>query len=337
MALVVFLRGVNVGGHRVFRPAALAEQLTHFGAVNIGAAGTFVIRGPVGRATLRAELRRRLPFETDIVICTAREIAGLMAGHPFGHRPARPGIVRFASVLSRPPRVAPKLPASFPPRGRWLLQVLTRDHRFLIGHYRRHMETIRHFGALDRVCGAPVTTRNWNTMTAVASALGVGGKAEGRGAGDADKPSKRSRTVVKKAAGRRAAAKPVLLAGGNPQVAKADGDAPVQAYIASMPGWKRDIGRRLDALVVRHVPNVRKAVRWNSPFYGIGGQGWFMAFHVFTSCVKVTFFKGTSLQPVPGGGTAKDARWIDIHEHDLDEAQLAAWALQASSIPGWGK
>ena len=104
--------------------------------------------------------------------------------------------------------------------------------------------------------------------------------------------------------------------GGNPQIAKADGDAPVQAYIAAMPGWKRDIGKRLDALIVRNVPNVRKAVKWNSPFYGIEGQGWFLGFHVFTHYVKVTFFRGTSLRPVPPGGTGKDARWIDIHEDD---------------------
>jgi len=134
-----------------------------------------------------------------------------------------------------------------------------------------------------------------------------------------------------KASGR----KPALLAGGNPRVAKADGDAPVQAYIAAMPGWKRDVGRRLDRLIARTVPKVRKAVKWNSPFYGIEGQGWFLAFHVFTRYVKVTFFKGTSLRPVPPGGTAKEARWIDVHEADLDEAQMARWIEQASSIPGW--
>lgn len=130
-------------------------------------------------------------------------------------------------------------------------------------------------------------------------------------------------------------AKPAVLAGGNPQIAKADGDAPVQAYIAAMPGWKRDLGRRLDALIVRNVPNVRKAVRWNSPLYGIEGQGWFLGFHVFTRYVKLTFFRGTSLEPVPPGGTGKETRWIDIHEDDLDEAQVATWIKQAASIPGW--
>lgn len=133
------------------------------------------------------------------------------------------------------------------------------------------------------------------------------------------------------------AAKPKLkvLSGGNPQVAKAEGDAPVQAYIARMPGWKQEIGKRLDALVVRAVPRVRKAVKWNSPFYGIEGQGWFMAFHVFTHYVKVTFFMGTSLRPAPSGGSSKDARWVDIHENDFDEKQMAAWLKQAAALPGW--
>ncbi len=134
-----------------------------------------------------------------------------------------------------------------------------------------------------------------------------------------------------------AGAKPTLLAGGNPQIAKAEGDAPVQAYIAAMPGWKRDIGRRLDALIVRNVPDVGKAVKWNSPLYGIEGQGWFLGVHTFTNYVKVTFFRGTSLRPVPPGGTGKDGRWIDIHEDDLDEAQMAAWVKQAAAIPGWGE
>jgi hypothetical protein len=131
--------------------------------------------------------------------------------------------------------------------------------------------------------------------------------------------------------------KPVLLSGGNPQIAKADGDLPVQAYIAAMPGWKRGIGERLDELIATNVPGVHKAVRWNSPMYGINGQGWFVGFHVFTNYVKVTFFRGTSLHPNPPGGTAKEARWIDIHEHDLDESQLVRWIQQATAIPGWGK
>ncbi|HET9440490.1 MAG TPA: DUF1801 domain-containing protein [Longimicrobiales bacterium] len=127
----------------------------------------------------------------------------------------------------------------------------------------------------------------------------------------------------------------VLLSGGNPQVAKAEGDAPVQAYIAAMPDWKRDFGKRLDALIVRSVPNVRKAVKWNSPFYGVEDQGWFLGFHVFTRYVKVTFFRGTSLRPVPPGGTDKHARWINIHEDDFDEAQMKSWVKQAAALPGW--
>jgi len=134
-----------------------------------------------------------------------------------------------------------------------------------------------------------------------------------------------------------ATAAPVLLSGGNPQIAKADGDAPVQAYIAAMPGWKRALGQRLDALVTSTVPTARKAVKWNSPFYGIAGQGWFMSFHTFTHYVKVTFFQGTQLDPAPPGGTAKDARWIDIGEDGLDEAQLVEWIRQAAALPGWGK
>jgi hypothetical protein len=130
-------------------------------------------------------------------------------------------------------------------------------------------------------------------------------------------------------------AKPALLAGGNPQIAKAEGDAPVQAYIAAMPGWKRDIGRRLDALIVRTVPNVRKAVKWNSPFYGVEGQGWFLSYHCFDKYVKVTFFRGTSLSPVPPGESRhKEVRYLDVHEDDLDEAQFVAWVQQASRLRG---
>lgn len=137
---------------------------------------------------------------------------------------------------------------------------------------------------------------------------------------------------------KRAAARPKLLSGGNPQIAKADGDAPVQAYIAAMPGWKRDVGRRLDALIVRAVPGVRKAVKWNSPLYGIEDQGWFLGLHVFTRYVKVTFFRGAALRPLPPGGTprSKDARWIDIREDDaLDEKQIATWVKQAAALPGF--
>ncbi|MCC7382690.1 MAG: DUF1801 domain-containing protein [Deltaproteobacteria bacterium] len=131
--------------------------------------------------------------------------------------------------------------------------------------------------------------------------------------------------------------KVVLLSGGNPQIAKADGDGPVQSYIAAMPGWKRDLGKRLDALIVRTVPHVRKAVKWNSPMYGIEGQGWFLSFHVFTHYLKVTFFRGTSLRPVPPVASKhEDVRSIDIREGDaLDEAEMATWVKQAAALPGW--
>jgi hypothetical protein len=131
--------------------------------------------------------------------------------------------------------------------------------------------------------------------------------------------------------------KPKLLAGGNPQISKADGDGPVQAYISAAPGWKSDVTRRLDVLISGAVPHVHKAVRWNSPMYGVKGQGWFASIHVFTKYVKVTFFKGTSLIPAPPGGTADEARWIDVREGELDEAQLVQWVQQAAAIPGWGK
>jgi hypothetical protein len=130
---------------------------------------------------------------------------------------------------------------------------------------------------------------------------------------------------------------PKLLSGGNPQIPKGEGDAPVQAYIAAMPGWKRQVGRRIDALMERAVPDVQKAVKWNSPFYGIEGQGWFLNFHCFTRYVKVAFFRGSSLQPLPPGESKqKDVRYFDIHEDDeLDEAQFTDWVKQAAALPGW--
>ena len=151
------------------------------------------------------------------------------------------------------------------------------------------------------------------------------------------KTAKAAKKAAKKPAVKRVGVKPILLSGGNPQIAKADGDAPVQAYIEAMPGWKQEIGRRLDALIVRNVPGVRKAVKWNSPFYGIEGRGWLVAFHVFANYVKVTFFQGASLRPAPKGGSSKDARWIDIHETDFDEPKMAEWIRQAADLPGWGK
>jgi uncharacterized protein (DUF1697 family) len=175
VALVVLLRGVNVGGHRRFRPLALARQLKHLDAMNIGAAGTFVIRRPVTRAQLRAEIARRLPFDAEVVICEGREIVRLTSHNPFANEPVRPGLVRFVSVLSRRPRSAPSMPMSFPSRGKWLLKVLARDNRFVFGQYRRHMKVIGYLGSFDRVFGVPATTRNWSTISAISRALHEGG------------------------------------------------------------------------------------------------------------------------------------------------------------------
>lgn len=140
---------------------------------------------------------------------------------------------------------------------------------------------------------------------------------------------------AKKGAGNAGATPARLLSGGNPQVAKADGDAPVQAYIGALTGWKRELAVRLDALIVREAPGVVKAVKWNSPFYGMPDMGWFVSFHTFTHYIKVTFFLGALLRPAPGGGTTKDARWVNVTLEDLDEAQLAEWIRQAAAIPGW--
>jgi uncharacterized protein (DUF1697 family) len=173
--LVVLLRGVNVGGHRTFRPATLAQQLKHLDAVNIGAAGTFVIRRPITKAQLRAELARRLPFAAEIMICPGREMVRLMSQTHFANQPVRPDIVRFVSVLSQRPRSAPSTPMSFPSTGRWLLKILARENRFVFGVYRRHMKVISYLGMLDRLFGVPGTTRNWNTITAIARVLDNGG------------------------------------------------------------------------------------------------------------------------------------------------------------------
>ncbi|HEU5179861.1 MAG TPA: DUF1801 domain-containing protein [Candidatus Polarisedimenticolia bacterium] len=156
--------------------------------------------------------------------------------------------------------------------------------------------------------------------------------------GKADaKTAKGRKAVPKRWSGK--GTKPALLAGGNPQIAMGDGDAPVQAFIAAMPGWKREVGRRLDALIARNVPGVRKAVKWNSPFYGIAGQGWFLSFHCFTRYVKVAFFSGASLSPPPPGKSRhEEVRYLDVLEKDsLDESQFTDWVKQASRLPGWGK
>jgi uncharacterized protein (DUF1697 family) len=175
VALVVLLRGVNVGGHKIFRPSALAEELKHLDAVNIGAAGTFVIRRPISRTELRAELARRLPFAAGIMICHGRDILRLMSRNYFATQPVQSDVVPFVSVLSQRPRSAPSLPMSLPATGKWLLKILARDERFVVGVYRRHMKAIGYLGTLDRLFGVPATTRNWNTITAIATVLGTGG------------------------------------------------------------------------------------------------------------------------------------------------------------------
>ena len=146
-------------------------------------------------------------------------------------------------------------------------------------------------------------------------------------------PKSKARRSTKAPKGKK---KVVLLSGGNPQIPKGDGDAPGQEYIAAMPGWKSAVGKRLDELIIRAVPKVQKAVRWNSPFYGIEGQGWFLAFHVFTHYVKVTFLNGTSLEPLPPGPSKdKNTRYLDIREQGFDEAQFVKWVKQAAALPGW--
>ena len=171
MAYVVFLRGVNVGGHRVFRPSSLVAQLPELGLVNIGAAGTFVVRQRMSQAALRRALARRLPFNTEIVICRAAQIRALLAHDVFAGAPPRADQVRFVSVLSRRPEVAPLLPMEFRYGRRWLVKLLTQVDCFVAGLYRRDMKTISYLGRIDRVFDAPVTTRNWSTFGLIAKAL----------------------------------------------------------------------------------------------------------------------------------------------------------------------
>jgi uncharacterized protein (DUF1697 family) len=171
MALVAFLRGVNVGGHRTFRPSILAQELKHYGAVNIGAAGTFIIRKPVPQAEVRAELQRRLPFATEVMICTGRDLIAIASTDPFGKEPIRSGVVRFVSVLAKRPQVLPSLPLGLPADGEWLLRILATRNRFIFGMYRRNMKAVRYLGMIDTLFGVPVTTRNWNTFTTIVKLL----------------------------------------------------------------------------------------------------------------------------------------------------------------------
>ena len=171
MALAVFLRGVNVGGHRSFRPTKLAVALKHLGAINVGAAGTLVIRQAITQARARAEVARLLPFVAEIVVCDAREIVQLVSSDPFrGHAVPRDA-VRFVSLLSGRPRLAPAMPIRFPSSGQWLMKIVKRRNRFVIGMYRRHMKVIGYLGALDRLYGVAATTRNWNTITKISQVL----------------------------------------------------------------------------------------------------------------------------------------------------------------------
>ena len=171
MALVVLLKGINVGGHRTFRPSVLAKELKRFDVVNVGAAGTFVVRKPVSRAELRAELTRRLPFEADVMICDGRDVLRVASGDPFAGQPAGPDVVRFVSVLAKRRRPVSPVPLDIPSGGAWCVRVLACQDRFVLGLYRREMKAIGYLGQLEKVFGVPATTRNWNTISAIARIL----------------------------------------------------------------------------------------------------------------------------------------------------------------------
>ena len=171
MALVVFLRGVNVGGHRTFRPTMLARELSDYDVVNVGAAGNFVVRKPPSRAELRAELLRRLPFQAEVVICDGRDLIRLEMDNPFRSETSSPELVRFVSILSKAVRVRPSIPMRLPPDGEWSVRLIGSKNRFVFGVYRRHMKTISYLGQIDTLFGVPATTRNWNTIIAVTRIL----------------------------------------------------------------------------------------------------------------------------------------------------------------------
>jgi uncharacterized protein (DUF1697 family) len=176
MALVVFLRGVNVGGHRTFRPSILARELRDYDVVNVGAAGTFVVRKPGSRTKFRAELLRKLPFEAEVALCDGRDLIRLEMENPFGDEPSRPDIVRFVSILPKAGRVPASIPIALPAGGEWLVRVIASKDRFVFGVYRRHMKTIGYLGEIDKLFGAPATTRNWNTIVAIVRILKGEGK-----------------------------------------------------------------------------------------------------------------------------------------------------------------
>jgi uncharacterized protein (DUF1697 family) len=167
MALVVFLRGANVGGHRTFRPSVIAQELRGYDVANVGAAGTFVVHKPGSRAKFRAALLRKLPFEAEIIICDSRDLIRLETENPFGPEPCPADMVRFVSILSRAEGIRTSLPVTFPPHGPWLVRLIASEKQFVFGMYRRHMKTIGYLGQIDKLYGAPVTTRNWNTIIAI--------------------------------------------------------------------------------------------------------------------------------------------------------------------------
>lgn len=171
MTLVVFLRGVNVGGYRTFRPSILARELSAYDVVNVGAAGTFVVRKPGSRAKFCAALLRKLPFEAEIMLCDGRDVMRLETENPFGTLSSTPDVVRFVSILSKAGGVRASLPVAFPPNGQWLVRVLACQGQFVFGVYRRHMKTIGYLGQVDKLYGVPATTRNWNTITAIVRIL----------------------------------------------------------------------------------------------------------------------------------------------------------------------
>lgn len=176
MALVVFLRGVNVGGHRRFRPSVLARKLSAFDVVNVGATGTFVVHTPGSRAKFRAALLRHLPFEAVVAVCDSRDLLRLETGNPFAAAPSVPDVTRFVSILTKRTRVRPSFPIALPPDGKWFVRLIGANDRFVFGEYRRHMKTIGYLGQIDKLVGVPVTTRNWNTILAIAGILKGRGK-----------------------------------------------------------------------------------------------------------------------------------------------------------------
>jgi uncharacterized protein (DUF1697 family) len=188
MALVVFLRGVNVGGHRTFRPSVLAKSLSAFDVVNVGAAGTFVVRKPGARIRFLSALRAELPFEAEVMICDGREIVRLETDHPFGSTPPAPDVVRFVSVFSGRTQRRASIPLSLPEDGEWLVRLIAADRQFVFGEYRRHMKTIGYLGRIDKLFGAAATTRNWNTIQSIIRVL------EGRPTRTAEKPRRGPRS-----------------------------------------------------------------------------------------------------------------------------------------------